>query len=157
MKLLQRYDVQNAGIEALLSVAKILVTDLSLLQGSSGGVQKETDPPFPWIIRKGASSEVRSTALELAIISESKFFLGSTACQKVIDAIHKGVVIYTPFSPIDILPDRYKKRPVSIYNPRKASLVNQYRLIVPRTRYILEVCQFGLLLFFLHSCHVEPT
>ena len=105
MKLLQRYDVQNAGIEALLSVAKILVTDLSLLQGSSGGVQKETDPPFPWIIRKGASSEVRSTALELAIISESKFFLGSTACQKVIDAIHKGVVIYTPFSPIDILPD----------------------------------------------------
>jgi hypothetical protein len=102
-------------------------------------------------------SEMKSNALELAIISESKSFLSSSPCQKVIDAIHKGRVIYTPFSPIDILPDHYKHTPVSLYDPRRAPVLNQYRLIVPRTRYILEVCQFCLLLllYFLVMVHRE--
>jgi hypothetical protein len=85
-------------------------------------------------------------ALELAIISESKNFLSSPACQKLVAAIHIGRIIYTPSSPIDILPDHYKYRPIALYEPRKAPLLNQYRLIVPRTRNILEVCQFAVLL-----------
>jgi hypothetical protein len=101
---------------------------------------------------------MKSNALELAIISESKSFLSSFPCKKVIDAIHKGQVIYTPFSPIDILPDHYKHRSVSLYDPRKAPVLNQYRLIIPRTRYILEVCQFCLLLllYFLVMVHRNP-
>jgi hypothetical protein len=85
-------------------------------------------------------------ALEIAIISESKTFLASSACQRVVSAIYEGRVIYTPTSFIDILPDRYKQKPISIYNPRKAPLFNQYRLIVPRTRNALEIGQFIVLL-----------
>lgn len=60
--------------------------------------------------------------------------------------VFEGRVVYTPTSFIDILPDHYKQKPISLYNPRKAPLFNQYRLIVPRTRNILEVCQFIILL-----------
>jgi hypothetical protein len=84
--------------------------------------------------------------LEIAIISESKLLLSSSACQKVVNAIYEGRVIYTPTSFIDIVPDHYKQKPISLYNPRRAPLFNQYRLIVPRTRNILEVCQFIVLL-----------
>jgi hypothetical protein len=76
-------------------------------------------------------------ALEIAIISESKTFLSSSACQ---------MVVYTPTSFIDILPDHYKHKPVSLYNPRKAPILNQYRLIVPRTRNYIEIGHFIILL-----------
>jgi hypothetical protein len=33
--------------------------------------------------------------LEVAIISESKVFLSSSACQKVIDAVYRGRIVYT--------------------------------------------------------------
>ncbi|KEF59080.1 uncharacterized protein A1O9_03923 [Exophiala aquamarina CBS 119918] len=86
------------------------------------------------------------TALEVGTVSESKFFLGSAASQKVVDAVYRGQVIYTPLSFVDILPDHYKHHPVSLYDPREAPLLNQYRLIVPRIRSITEVCQFAVLL-----------
>ena len=140
IKVLQGYDPDNSALETLLLLAKVLVTDFDPFQGA----QDDFAHVLCTVEREG--SGIKSTALELAIISESKSFLSSPACQKVVGAIHEGRVIYTPFSPIDILPDNYKRRPISIYNPRKAPLLNQYRLIVPRTRYILEVCQFSLLL-----------
>jgi hypothetical protein len=148
-KILQRHDTDNTESEALLLLAKVLVAEYDPFQNAPEEVLLDCDQSSQG---KGKANETRgpglkSTALELAIISESKSFLSSSACQKVIDAIHKGRVIYTPFSAIDILPDHYKHRPISIYDPRKAPLLNQYRLIVPRTRYILEVCQFSLLLF----------
>lgn len=147
-KVLQRYCADNLKSETLLLLSRVLVTDFDPFQNAPDEITQEHGQPFS---RRRTASEregsgIKSTALELAIISESKSFLSSSACQKVIDAIHKGRVIYTPFSPIDILPDRYKHRPISIYDPAKAPFLNQYRLIVPRTRYILEVCQFGLLL-----------
>jgi hypothetical protein len=145
-KVLQRHDGGNSGSEALLLLAKVLVADFDPFQSGPDEVTQDNEQSFSWETSEREGSRIKSTALELAIISESKSFLSSSACQKVVDAIHKGRVIYTPFSPIDILPDHYKHRPISIYNPRKAPLLNQYRLIVPRTRYILEVCQFGLLL-----------
>jgi len=63
-----------------------------------------------------------------------------------IDAIYEGRVIYTPSSFLELIPDRYKQKPISIYDPREAPLLNQYRLIVPRTRNILEIIQFIILL-----------
>ena len=63
-----------------------------------------------------------------------------------VDAIYEGRVIYTPSSFMDLIPDRYKQRPISLYNPREAPLLNQYRLVVPRTRNYLEVMHFVLLL-----------
>lgn len=47
---------------------------------------------------------------------------------------------------MDLIPDRYKQKPISLYEPREAPLLNQYRLIVPRTRNILELIQFIILL-----------
>jgi hypothetical protein len=63
-----------------------------------------------------------------------------------VDAIYRGKIIYTPSSYLDIIPDRYKQKPISLYDPRKAPLLNQYRLIVPRNRNILETVQFSVLL-----------
>ena len=92
------------------------------------------------------SNDGKLTALEVAIISESKSFLASSACQKVVDAIYRGKVVYSPNSFMDIIPDKYKKRPISLYDPRRGPLLNQYRLIVPRTRSVVEVVQFTVLL-----------
>ena len=90
--------------------------------------------------------------MEIAIISESKHFLSSSACQKVVDAVYRGRVVYTPNAFIDILPDHYKHKPIALYDPRKAPLLNQYRLIVPRSRNIIEVCQFIVLLILYCVC-----
>jgi hypothetical protein len=145
-KILHRHDADNTESEALLLLSKVLVADYDPFQNAPKEALQDFDQST--VARAGdrRAPGLKSTALELAIISESKSLLSSSACQKVIDAIHKGRVIYTPFSAIDILPDHYKHRPISIYDPRKAPLLNQYRLIVPRTRYILEVCQFSVLL-----------
>jgi hypothetical protein len=79
-------------------------------------------------------------------LTESKLFLSSTSCQKVVDAIYEGRIIYTPSSFLNIIPDHYKQKPISLYDPREAPLLNQYRLIVPRTRNFLELVQFCVLL-----------
>ncbi|OAQ99301.1 hypothetical protein LLEC1_00734, partial [Akanthomyces lecanii] len=73
-------------------------------------------------------------------------FLSSTTCQKVVAAIYEGRIIYTPSTQWDIIPDHYKLKPISLYDPRGSPLLNQYRLIVPRTRTILEAIQFAILL-----------
>jgi hypothetical protein len=86
------------------------------------------------------------TALEVAIVSEAKSFLSTSACQKIVENVYRGRIIYTPTSFIDILPDHYKNRGISLYDPRRAPYLNQYRLIVPRTRNIIEAGQFIVLL-----------
>lgn len=63
-----------------------------------------------------------------------------------VDAIYVGQIIYTPSSYMDFISDHYKQRPISLYDPRQAPLLNQYRLVVPRTRNILEISQFVILL-----------
>ena len=85
--------------------------------------------------------------------------MSTSACQKVVESVYRGRIIYTPTSFIDILPDHYKNRGISLYDPRKAPYLNQYRLIVPRTRNILEVVQFIVLLFLylLMTIHREDT
>jgi hypothetical protein len=85
--------------------------------------------------------------LEVAILSESKAFLSSTACQRVVESVYYGRIVYTPNSLIDIIPDHYKRKGISLYDPRKAPILNHYRLIVPRTRAILEFLHFIGLLF----------
>jgi hypothetical protein len=60
--------------------------------------------------------------------------------------VYEGRIIYTPSSFLNLIPDRYKKKPISLYDPQEAPFLNQYRLIVPRTRNILEIMQFAILL-----------
>lgn len=74
--------------------------------------------------------------LLLNALVDPTFFLFST------NAIYQGRVIYTPSGLLDLIPDHYKQKPISIYDPREGPLLNQYRLIVPRTRNILELIQY---------------
>lgn len=146
-KLLRRYNENNPGPRGLLKLANILVAGFDPFQGAPPEVIRKSTHPIHWAARRhGAKAEKKLTALELAIVSASKSFLASSACQKVVDAIFRGKLVYTPSSFIDMIPDSWKKRPISLYDPRRGPLLNQYRLVVPRTRNILEVFHFVVLL-----------
>ena len=149
-KILRRYNEHNPGPRGLLKLANILVAGFEPFQGAPEEVTDQSKHAMHyWAsqhISQSGKVERRLTALEIAIVSASKSFLASSACQKVVDAIYRGKLVYTPSSFIDIIPDHWKKRPISLYDPRRAPLLNQYRLIVPRTRNLIEVCQFIVLL-----------
>lgn len=145
-RVLRRFSEDSPGAQGLLLLANILVAGFDPFQGAPDDVIKDNDPVLHWAMQKTGGYLRKLPTLEIAIISESKTFLSSSACQRVVNAIYEGRVVYTPSSFIDILPDHYKSKPISLYDPRKAPLFNQYRLIVPRTRNILEVCQFIVLL-----------
>lgn len=151
IKILRQYDEDSAGQKGLLLLSNILIAGFDPFQGCPDSLDRARIRPVHWPFKDKGGYERHSTALEVAIISESKLFLSSPACQKVVDAIYVGRIVYTPTSFIDIIPDNYKHRSIAIYNPRKAPLLNQYRLNVPRTRNMLEVMQFVILLglFFL--------
>lgn len=146
---MRRFDDDHEGRQGLLLLANVLVAGFEPFQNAPPEVLQEVKRALPWGARSHFFSkgyERMLTALEIAIISESKSFLSASACQKIVSAVYRGRIIYTPTTFIDILPDHYKFRPISLYDPRKAPLLNQYRLIVPRTRNIIEVCQFVILL-----------
>lgn len=148
-KILRKYNEDNPGPRGLLKLANILVAGFEPFQGAPEEVSKTNLHAMQWVSsQNGRSGKIDRTltALEVAIVSESKSFLASSACQKVVDAIYRGKIVYTPTSFIDIIPDRWKKRPISLYDPRKGPLLNQYRLIVPRTRNLIEVVHFMILL-----------
>jgi hypothetical protein len=149
MKILRRHDEESTGRPGLLLLANILVAPFHPFQNASAGMRPERHN-LGYFSQGGY--EGKMTALEVAIISESKMFLSSSACQKIIDAVYRGRVVYTPTAFLDIIPDHYKHKPISLYDPRKAPLFNQYRLIVPRTRNIIEVAQFMILLGLFCFC-----
>jgi hypothetical protein len=81
--------------------------------------------------------------------------LGSPAVQQVVDGIcppdsvsysltllragiYTGKIIYAATSYFDILPDHYKRKQITLYNPREAPILDHYRLKVPRVRQALE-------------------
>lgn len=146
IKVLRRFDEDNPGRQGLLLLANVLVAGFEPFQNAPVEIMQESDAATRWATRKTDGYERKLTALEVAIVSESKSFLASTASQKVVDAIYRGRIVYTPTSFLDILPDHYKHRPISLYDPSQAPLLNQYRLIVPRTRNFLDIWQFVLLL-----------
>jgi len=146
LKILRRTDEDNSGREGLLLLANILVAGFEPFQKAPGEIVRESNHAIHWTLQKAGGYERKSTALEVAIISESKMLLGSPACQKVTEAIYVGRVTYTPSSFIDIIPDHYKHKPITLYHPNRALLLNQYRLQVPRTRNLMDIAQFVLLL-----------
>lgn len=52
----------------------------------------------------------KNNALEMAIIGEAKAFIRSPPAQLVVQAIWSGVIVYSPTTFWDILPDHYKRR-----------------------------------------------
>ncbi|KAL4735883.1 hypothetical protein BDV11DRAFT_24237 [Aspergillus similis] len=145
-RVLRRFDDDNPGAEGIVLLTNILVAGFEPFQNAPKEVLSQLPCTMRWPVQERDGYERKLTALELAIISDSKVFLSSSSCQKVIDAVYCGSITYTPLYSVDILPDHYKHRPVSLYNPRKAPRLNHYRLIVPRLRSMIEVCQFIALL-----------
>lgn len=129
----------------MLLLSHVLVEGFDPFQGAPDSIQHDT-AARQWRLQEREGHERKLTALELAIISESKTFISSPACQRVVNAVYEGQVIYTPLSVMDILPDHYRHHPISLYDPRKAPILNHYRLIVPRWRNAVEMCQFLILL-----------
>ncbi|KAK4230965.1 putative calcium channel [Podospora fimiseda] len=137
-RIMRRFNEDNEGPNNLLVLAHILIAGFEPFQNAPEEIRREVQASTAW--------HKTLPALEVAILSESRVFLASTSCQKVVDAIYEGRVVYTPSSFMDLIPDHYKQRPISLYNPREAPLLNQYRLLVPRTRNYLEIMQFLFLL-----------
>lgn len=147
IKILRQYDEDSMGQKGLLLLANILIAGFEPFQGAPPDIIQSDRRPRRWPFQDRGGFENLTTTLEVAIISDSKLFLSAPACQKVIDAIYVGRIVYTPTTWLDIIPDTYKHRAISLYNPRKAPVLNQYRLSVPRTRNAIEVSQFIVLLF----------
>lgn len=88
----------------------------------------------------------------MAIISKSKRFIKSASCQKVIDGVWSGRVVYSASNSHAIIADvsletfsigaalfqtdrgiceqNYKRKPTHIYNPHLAPLLDHYRSVV---------------------------
>ena len=146
LKILRRFDEEHPDREGLLLLANILVAGFEPFQNAPPEIKSVHSYASSWKNQTRSSRMGKSTALEMAIISSSKIFLSAPACQKVMEAIYLGRIVYTPSSFIDIIPDHYKDKPITLYNPHKAPRLNQYRLMVPRTRNALDICQFLTLL-----------
>ena len=151
-KILRRHDEEGTGRPGLLLLANVLVAPFQPFQNAPPGTRPNRRN-IEYFSQGGY--EGKMSTLEVAIISESKMFLSSSACQKIIEAVYRGRIIYTPTTFLDIIPDHYKHKPISLYDPRKAPLLNTYRLIVPRTRNIIEVVQFIILLVLFYLCMVS--
>ncbi|KJZ73648.1 hypothetical protein HIM_06981 [Hirsutella minnesotensis 3608] len=139
-RILRRFGEDYDGSDGLLLLAHILVAGFEPFQNAPQHIRDEASAKTSW------SHSRTLPTLEVAILTESKHFLSSTTCQRVVSAIYEGRIIYSPSTYWDIIPDHYKLKPISIYDPRESPLLNQYRLIVPRTRNILELIQFTILL-----------
>ncbi|KAI0382062.1 nonselective cation channel [Hypomontagnella monticulosa] len=131
-RILRRFGDDNPGSEGLLLLANILVAGFGPFQNAPSDIRQEA------FLGPTMSQNRTLPALEVAILTSSKYFLSSTHCQKVVNAIYIGQ--------LDMIPDRYKQKPISLYEPHQAPLLNQYRLVVPRTRNVLEIIQFIVLL-----------
>ncbi|KAL2158704.1 hypothetical protein VTH06DRAFT_4186 [Thermothelomyces fergusii] len=125
-RILRRFHEDHPGRPGLLLLAHILVSGFDPYDAAPEPVRSRRPQ---WATQKHGGRERKLTALELAIISESKMLIKSPACQVVVDAVYKGVVVYTPMSFVDFIPDHYKNHPVSLYEPRRAPILNHHRLI----------------------------
>jgi hypothetical protein len=146
-RVLRRFNEDNPTRPGLLLLANILVAGFEPFQNCPDGVLKDSRQLLHRPVPGSPPPPAKTTnALEVAIMSESKMFLSSTACHRVTESLYHGRIIYTPNSLIDFIPDHYKRKSISLYDPRKAPILNHYRLIVPRTRAILEFLHFIVLL-----------
>ncbi|WVW79597.1 hypothetical protein I302_101566 [Kwoniella bestiolae CBS 10118] len=135
--------------ERSLPLATVLLTPWALFQGASEEVlERAREEGDDELVTQGG------TALEMAIISGSKRFIRSPSCQKVIEGIWSGRIIYSALNTHALIADNYKKKPIQMYNPHKAPLLDHYRLKVPRVRSMMEYVNF-LVLFTLYVVAIE--
>jgi hypothetical protein len=76
-RILRRFGEDNEGSEGLLLLAHILVAGFEPFQNAPADIREEAQATTSWMYHKTLP------ALEVAILTESKFFLSSTPCQRV--------------------------------------------------------------------------
>lgn len=76
-RILRRFSEDNEGMSGLLVLSHILVAGFEPFQNAPESVRQEAAQSESWLYSRTLP------ALEVAILSESKLFLSSTACQKV--------------------------------------------------------------------------
>ncbi|CAL1715034.1 unnamed protein product [Somion occarium] len=130
--------------------------ELALVLTTSWPVYSGADPALLQRIREEREDveERVGNAIEIAIITQAKRFIKSPACQKVIDGIWSGKIVYQAESSRSILSDTYKRNPIHFYDPHKAPLLDHYRLKVPAIRSVLEYSNF-VILFILFVVALE--
>ncbi|KDQ19429.1 hypothetical protein BOTBODRAFT_170530 [Botryobasidium botryosum FD-172 SS1] len=133
-----------------LALATVLCTSWLVY---SGAPQKVLDKAAE---EEGEVPERVGNAIELAIIGNARRFIKSTACQKIIDGIWSGKIVYQAESDHAILSDTYKRKSIHFYDPHAAPLLDHYRLKVPAVQSVLEYFHF-LILFILFVITVERT
>ncbi|KAF8638246.1 hypothetical protein AX17_002268 [Amanita inopinata Kibby_2008] len=92
------------------------------------------------------------SALEMAISTGAKFFLSTPLCQKVVNQIYSGVVVFSIKTTRSVLADNYKPRAIKMHDPREAPFLDHYRLRVPKYSAILEFLNFCMLFFTFVLC-----
>ncbi|GAA6058694.1 hypothetical protein JCM10212_003382 [Sporobolomyces blumeae] len=134
-----------------LAMARALVGGLHAFQGASEEVLERIRKNEGGTSRVYAEGAGKTNALELAVLGKAKKFIKSDACQRVIAAIYDGRITYSSSSFLDLLPDRWKTKDISLYNVRAAPLLDHYRLRVPKYRSMIDSLSFAVLFFsFLH-------
>ncbi|GHJ86400.1 hypothetical protein NliqN6_2802 [Naganishia liquefaciens] len=136
--------------ERTLPLASLLLTPWALFQGASKVVIDKVSDDYD----DDTLVDLAGNALEMAILGNAKRFIRSPSAQKVIEGIWSGRIVYHAVNQYAIIADDYKKRPIQIYNPHKAPLLDHYRLKVPRIRSILEYFNFAVL-FVLYVLAIE--
>ena len=76
-RILRRFGEDNPGPDGLLLLANILVAGFEPFQNAPEEVRRQAAVSSSWELRRTLP------ALEIAILSESKYFLGSSYCQRV--------------------------------------------------------------------------
>lgn len=92
----------------------------------------------------------------MAIATSAKSFISAPLCQKVINQIYSGDIVFSVAATRSILADNYKPRSIQLYNPREAPFLDHYRSVpFPRSpkcidRSRLRVPKYGVILEFLN-------
>lgn len=97
----------------LIELARVLITSWPIFEGCSDDVLAKGRE----ILDDFNPNERYGNAIEMAIISDAKLFVKSAPCQKVIDAIWSGKIVYTAESSRSLLRDVYKRNPIHYYDP----------------------------------------
>ncbi|KAG8873745.1 hypothetical protein FRB98_008807 [Tulasnella sp. 332] len=136
--------------ENTMDLAVVMTTAWCLYSGAGPDVMAKADENTGDL----DIEERVGNAIEMAIIGQAKRFIKSGASQKIIDGIWSGTIVYQAQSDHSFLSDTYKRTPIHFYNPRKAPLLDHYRLKVPAIRSVLEYMEF-IILFSLYVIALE--
>ncbi|KAF8591195.1 hypothetical protein K439DRAFT_1650959 [Ramaria rubella] len=93
-----------------------------------------------------------TSALEMAISTNSKTFLSTPLTQSVVNDIYSGHIVFSTVSRHSLVADNYKQRQIEIYDFRNAPFLDHYRLRVPKYGATLEIANFALLFLFFLLC-----